>query len=529
MTERLFNLLTEPLIRTAPIGKLSLPGVMAALARDEVEGFPALRPHQGMFWHMFLVQLGALALHRAGIAASPVGEVEWAILLRGLTTDFPDDAPWHLVETDWSKPAFLQPPVPRGLKLESPVPTPDALDLLITSKNHDLKQAIAHEGEPEDWVFALISLQTGEGFGGAGNYGIARMNGGSSSRALLALAPRSDKMLREMAPRLGAWFVRDIRAMQEYRAVGSTVEYQQTGGLGLVWLTPWEDGDQLNLVDLDQWFIEICRRIRLNTQDARLTALRGTSKAARINAKHMNGALGDPWAPVHKLDNKSFTLGETGDFDYRTVIALMLSGDWEVPLLARPACFETTHSSSILIAMALARGNSKTGGFRSRLIPITGKLSHSLGPRRAELHEVAKSQVKAVADFAKALSYALVLAVAGGGKDQIKREYYELARDAVSQFDRFADAIFFDHLWRRFEARDEGEDRAEAEEVAFSRRLWERAREIFEQALPAVPCPSLFRPRAEAKARAALKASVRKNYPEVFEKDAKEEEMSDVG
>jgi len=85
--------------------------------------------------------------------------------------------------------------VPTGVELNTPVSTPDALDLLITSRNHDLKQAVARQAEAEDWILALVSLQTCEGFGGAKNYGIVRMNGGSSSRSLLAL-PRSHKAIQ---------------------------------------------------------------------------------------------------------------------------------------------------------------------------------------------------------------------------------------------------------------------------------------------------------------------------------------------
>ena len=104
---------------------------------------------------------------------------------------FPDDEPWRLVVDDRSKPAFLQPPVPKDVTLNKDVATPDALDLLITARNHDLKQAIARRADPEDWIFALVSLQTGEGYGGgSGGYqGIARMNGGWSSRPMMALAP----------------------------------------------------------------------------------------------------------------------------------------------------------------------------------------------------------------------------------------------------------------------------------------------------------------------------------------------------
>lgn len=108
------NLLTQSLITATPCGKLTLPGVLAALARDEVESFPALRPHQSMFWHMFLVQLAALALVRVPDGDIPENEMEWAKLLRGLTVDFPKEEPWCLVVDDWNKPAFMQASVPEG-------------------------------------------------------------------------------------------------------------------------------------------------------------------------------------------------------------------------------------------------------------------------------------------------------------------------------------------------------------------------------------------------------------------------------
>ena len=92
----MYNLLTQPLLRAAPRGVLTLPGLLAALARDGVDTFPALRPHQSPAWHMFLVQLAALALHAAGTDAIPEDEETWARRLRGLTTDFPDDEPWRL-------------------------------------------------------------------------------------------------------------------------------------------------------------------------------------------------------------------------------------------------------------------------------------------------------------------------------------------------------------------------------------------------------------------------------------------------
>ena len=170
----------------------SLPEVYAALMADEADAFPALRPHQRHAWHAFLVQLGAMAMHRTGAGEPPFGAEEWAHLIRGLTPDYPDDEPWSLVVEDIAKPAFMQPPASsqeRKDDYKSLVATPDELDMLVTSKNHDLKSAVAAQARADDWAFALVTLQTMEGFGGAGNYGISRMNGGLGSRPAFSLAP----------------------------------------------------------------------------------------------------------------------------------------------------------------------------------------------------------------------------------------------------------------------------------------------------------------------------------------------------
>lgn len=72
----------------------------------------------------------------------------------------------------------------------TPVPTPDALDMLITSRNHDLKSAIVTKATPEDWLFALVSLQTQRTFD-VQYHGITRAKSGAASRAFMSLAPAS--------------------------------------------------------------------------------------------------------------------------------------------------------------------------------------------------------------------------------------------------------------------------------------------------------------------------------------------------
>jgi CRISPR system Cascade subunit CasA len=525
MTDFDLNLLSEPLIRAAPCGALSLPGVLAALARDEIESFTALRPHQAPAWRMFLGQIGALALHRSETTTLPQDERAWRDLLRALTPEFPDDEPWRLVVDDRTKPGFLQPPVPEGLALKNDVETPDALDLLITARNHDLKQAMARRADPEDWIFALVSLQTGEGFGGATNYGIARMNGGSSSRPMLALAPAPGGKC--LTPRPGACFHRDVRALLETRerelAANDHLRFPAEGGLALVWVAPWPEREQIPLSELDIWFIEVCRRIRLHENAGTISAAKGTSKAARINAKAHNGVLGDPYAPVHKTEGKSLTLGE-GDFDYRRVTDLLLSGDWRLPVLARPAAFD--RDTLTLVCSALSRGNSKTDGFKTRSLPLSGKVVQAIGPRQAELFELASDQMGSVKAAEKVLENALALAAAGGDPKNIKKikkrtRHASAARVAL---DRAADTQFFEHLWARFAAQELSREALDAERRRFACFLRGEAERVFEAALPTMPCAAAFRLRAEARARRAFGGALRRALPEAFSYSVDEDE-----
>jgi CRISPR system Cascade subunit CasA len=75
---------------------------------------------------------------------------------------------------------------------------------------------------------------------------------------------------------------------------------------------------------------------------------------------------------------------------------------------------------------ALSRGNSKTEGFKSRILPIGGRISRALtlGNKRKELHELAKVQIGEIDKFDKALRTALALAAAGSKSDSIRKEHY---------------------------------------------------------------------------------------------------------
>lgn len=496
------DLLRESLIQTDR-GWKSLPGVMAAMSRGEVGNFPALRPHQRPAWHMFLVQLGVLALDKAGYRLLPEGEEDWREALRSLTLDFPQDDPWHLIGPDRTRPAFLQPPDPGGLKW-SDVATPDALDMLITSRNHDVKREIAHNSAPQDWIFALISLQTMEGFGGAGNYGIARMNGGSSSRVMLALAPARSGSA-EVDP--SAWWVRDLKHLLTCR--------EGAAGKALLWLEPWPEGRSLDVAALDPLFIEICRPVRLVDRKGRLVVERSTSKAARVAGKDAKGNLGDPWAPIHVAEGKSLTLGER-DWTYELMVSLLYKGEWRIPQLARALKGEET-TPMLLIAEAFARGNSKTDGFKSRIVPVPkAMVAEMFGTRPVAL---ADGLLKDIAALEQALRNGLATVAAGGDRDKVSKPHYARSLPSREALRRAADRMFFPELWTRMAAREDAD--FNRLRLDFLQRLAAVARAEFRAALSGIPCASLMRPRAEVRGEQALERGLHRAM-----KDVKQAEMA---
>jgi CRISPR system Cascade subunit CasA len=155
-----FSLLAEPIIRyrRASDGQTvnaSLPELFVALAADEVRDYPALRPHQRHPWHAFLVQLAAIALHKVGRTVAFETVDEWRDALLALTPDDPDGAAWCLVSPP-NRPALLQAAVVGGSTSDwkSTAFAADEIDMLVTSKNHDVKGSRARRSQPEDWLFA---------------------------------------------------------------------------------------------------------------------------------------------------------------------------------------------------------------------------------------------------------------------------------------------------------------------------------------------------------------------------------------
>ncbi len=506
----------------------SLPEVYAALMADQVDAFPALRPHQRHSWHAFLVQLGAMAMHRAGRSEPPDDPDEWLRIIRGLTeSDHPDDEPWQLVVDDITKPAFMQPPASskdRETDYKSAVATPDQLDVLVTAKNHDLKSAVAVQADVDDWVFALITLQTMEGYSGAGNHGISRMNGGFASRPAFALAPQGG---------LGAHVRRDIIALVGYRPelLDDYAFYPAHGGAALLWTIPWDGtpSEVLPLRRLDMLYIEICRRVRLRSSaDDQLHAIRTSSKATRIEGKELKGRTGDPWTPVNDAKGGlPLTLGR-GGFTYKRTTDYLL--EWRHPALLRPTQSERRSPETMqLVARAMVRGQGKTEGYHERMIPLREKTIQGFGRTQGVegLGEIAKKRIEEIGKVQRILSHAIQVFAARGDSDKVSPEGRALARPWLNRLDEIVDARFFESLQDEFEAEESQRQEVGNQWLINGRDgVINHARALLHDAADSLPCPAIHRYKARVNAEGLFEGRIRGNsgLPFLFDQESREVE-----
>ena len=487
----MLNSLTEPMIRIATSHGLhwaSLPEVYAALMADGVESFPALRPHQRHAWHAFLVQLAAMAMHRAGVTEPPETATKWAALIRGLTADdFPDDEPWQLVSADITKPAFMQPPASAPGKendYNGVVATPDELDIISTSKNHDIKTGILDDGGSDVWIFALINLQTMGGQIGNGHYPISRMQSGWNSRTAFTLAP---------SLRWGKHIARDITALLAVDFKGWPMRWD---GIGLLWTKPW-DGKKWEALTLDKlhpYYLEICRRRRLKVGPNGLCALQTTSEGRRLATEGSRGAVGDPWELVDKRDkkgNKALAM-QKDSFAYDRIVDYLFQGsDWDLPVL-----FQSKSADKFLVARGVKgdRGG-QTEGYYERIIPLRPKtiqvFGRNDGPK--ELEDIARERIADIRNAQRILRRAVATFAAHGDSQPSvhrngKPSPNDIASPWVNQLDEIVDERFFDDLQTEFEETQDAE-RRKIRELWLADFVIPNANAILDASRQSIPCP----------------------------------------
>jgi len=191
------------------------------------------------------------------------------------------------------------------------------------------------------------------------------------------------------------------------------------------------------------------------------------------------------------------------DWTHELLVTLLYRGEWSVPRLAQLQPGEKA-APMLLVAEAFSRGNSKTDGFRSRVVPVPkAMVAQMFGARPAE---VADGILKDIAAIDLALRNGLAVFAAGGDREKVAKPHYARTQPAREALRRHADAMFFPEIWARMAVtHDSGFTPLRR---TFLEALSAHARDEFRTAAPGIPCASLMRPRAEVRGRQALERAL---------------------
>lgn len=491
------DLLTEPLIGWRGTDRIrrsgTLPGVLAGLSRGELEEFAGVRPHQFHPWCMFLTQLATISAHRRNQSTLPIDEAEWRAALLVLTNGARE--PWCLVVDDLAQPAFFQPPVPGGNVAKwKEIEHPDDLDVLVTSKQHDVKTGAVSPAAIEAWLYALVTLQTSQGYPGRGYNGVARMNGGYGNRARVGVVGDTH---------LGTRFRRDVEV-----GIEAWSELLRRGfserGAALLWTVPWDGSVSLVMDELSPHFIEVCWRLRLQEAKGGLACRYTTTQVRRCLPDLTNGDVGDVWIPIERSKG-AVSVGAAG-FHYELVSEILFGGDYEP---ARAQVPRSSDSDPMIVGFAaLARGQGKTDGLHEREVPIPAPARRILGQPdgRVALGRRASAAVQSTQKMRSKVLYPALTRVALGG---------EVPPD---RFTARADEAFFEELFRSIEVSDE-----EAQ-LAWERRLRKIAQEELAGAIERTTLPEARRYKMISEAEGMFYGCLRKQFPDVVAGDLREGE-----
>jgi CRISPR system Cascade subunit CasA len=412
---------------------------------------------------------------------------------------------WQLVGTDVTKPAFLQHPLSSPEEFERDFSTkavaPDELDVLVTAKDHDLKIARAASDAVQAWLYALLTYQTTSGYLGAGNFGTVRMNGGFASRPVVTLVADPHPSRR---------FVEEVGRLVEMRASVAKNHKYRSRGVVLTWSTHWNRrSHQFNTTDLEPWFVEAVRPVRLIQRGKGIVAHGAVSKSRQIGPKSIEGGdVGDPWIPINIEDKKKGRSALTvpaGGWTPKLITRLLFQQGFELTALQSPYPGD---GALWFMGSVIVRGQGTTEGFHRFAVPVPPKARLRL-LRRESADQLGKFAQELLGDAASAerILGSALMAFAEGGPESVDFNNPTVdawAKSVRDDFLRGWEDRFFPTLWRAAEIED-----LDSLRVEWQGALVSRAREALQSAERSLPVPSARRYRSLVRAEDVLNGSLK--------------------
>jgi CRISPR system Cascade subunit CasA len=296
-------------------------------------------------------------------------------------------------------------------------------------------------------------------------------------------------------------------------AVVAEYAYAGSGGVSLCWLQPWDGSPSsaLSFGEMDPFFIETCRRVRITQQKDRLSLRRTPTKTTRIAKPEKDarkGNTGDLWTPVKKKEGTSLHIKKTG-FDYEELADLAFGSRWRTPSAQR-LWAQDDHDGLRLVARGVSGGNCETHGYHERQIPLRSKMRRLLVRGDIGLLErIASERVDAVGRVHQKLRSALEVLLDNGKErdpDELPKSLKNKAKAFAKQFEQAEDLIFFDALSEEIEAAPQAR---EAIRLRWLLDMADRARNALGRAFSAGPRSAEQRYKARAAAASRLEGGLR--------------------
>jgi CRISPR system Cascade subunit CasA len=402
-----------------------------------------------------------------------------AALRRRVSVDDAARAAWSLHQPDGTIPAFMQTAVLPSADAIPIIPcegkdirnypvwgsNPKEISSLLFGPQHSIKAGFSNNAMTMDqWselvVYGLIDAQTMSGYGGRGNPGIAKMNGGASTRVMSGIRPSGH---------ISGWIRRDAEILYEalvnHRADAFSNPAFERSGVLCLWCIPWNGEKEEGItpgvtVKIHPLVIEVCRRIRVHVADDARVVLKSTSdqRFSKTYTEASCGITDDPWSHIEISGDKQ--KGKTwvrDSLSNKAMISAISGGEvyGKKGVSIRPSLL-TSASSDIdgnrpmewYIAF-VERGMCKTAGFHQRSIPVPGTVAKRMGDSMyiQTINALAHRMLKEEERLRGQCIHALMKMRSGTDLSQPSLDKDPRVQKSMDQFSVMVDDIFFTTLW----------------------------------------------------------------------------------